>query len=126
GVTDGLTGSVDIGPSAFSNSSTLKLTMVHEYGHSVYDRLIDASGNFIDWRSNIRSANSTISKDGLIGYSSEILNAGRLKVGFIGFRGDVNPLWDNYSLFQSMGRGDNYLTLKSLYLIPKRFVNNIT
>ncbi len=126
GSTDLPTGDISIGPAAYKNGSYLKATMVHEYGHSVYDRVIDATGNW-SWKynsSNWSSANPTINVDGPVGYSMEIANAGRLHLtpGTLG-SGD-NPLWSNYSMYLDM-RNNNFLNFKWLYLIPQRFQQTI-
>ncbi|MBO9563069.1 MAG: VCBS repeat-containing protein [Niastella sp.] len=127
GETDEITGNIEIGPPAFTSSSYLKYTVVHEYGHSVYERILDAHGNFVRWRygpDNFRSfSNSTLDTDGPLAYSMEFLNAGRLRAGILPLQRD-NPLWTNYTLFKDMSN-NNFLNFKWLYLIPRRFSHTV-
>ncbi len=117
GITDPYTGNVSIGPDAFESPSLLKATIVHEYGHSVYDRILDANGNFVRWRyqpGSYHSSSSLLAADGPIGYAQEIYNSGRLHIALSDLR-KANPLWFEWST--KIGGS------KWFHLIPRRFSN---
>lgn len=118
GVTDPLTGNIEIGPSAFRSSSELKATIVHEFGHSVRDRILDVSGNFIDWQypqGSFVSTNQTLATDGPLGYANEIFNAGKLHIKSRFLKPQYNPLWSEWKK-----------CCKWSYLLHKRYNNFVT
>lgn len=113
-------------PSPWKGNWLAPLLTVQEFGHSVYERVLDANGNFVQWKYNANNwgiaSDPTLNKDGPVGYSMEILNAGQLHLNPNEF--ESNPLWSNYGLYYDM-RSNNFLTFKQLYLIPQRFDNLI-
>ena len=117
GITDPVTGNIEIGPAAFKSSSELKATLVHEYGHSVRDRMLDANGKFIRWEYPIgkfNSSNATLVTDGPIGYANEIFNAGRLNIKVQYLAPNYNPLWSEWN------KG-----FKWLYTTPQRYTSPV-
>jgi hypothetical protein len=117
GVTDPYTGNIEIGPAAVRSSSELKATIVHEYAHSVRDRVLDASGNFVQWQystGSFSSTNQTLVTDGPLGYANEIFNAGKLHIKSQFLMPQYNPLCSEWN------RG-----FKWFYLIPRRFNNPV-
>ena len=115
GETDPYTGNIEIGPAGIRSSSELKATMVHEYGHSVRDRVLDAGGNFVQWQyptGSFSSTNQTLVTDGPLGYANEIYNAGKLHIKPKFLAPQYNPLWSEWN--------------KSwFYLTPNRFTNPV-
>jgi RHS repeat-associated protein len=108
------TGFVNVGPSAFDNAGLFKASLIHEAGHSLKDRLVDANGNFTGWRypsGGYASTDPTLVKDGPIGYANEIYNAGRMHINYREFK-PYNNLWKFW---------DNSKGNKWLLLIPQRF-----
>lgn len=112
------TGNVRIGPSAFDSRSHLKLTVAHEWGHSVLDRIYDANTSTWSWVDN----SGLYGADGSIGYRSEIINAGRLQATSLSLTESVitpwgpdyiNPLWHDYKKFKWFE--------KWYYFIPRRY-----
>lgn len=117
GVTDPATGNIEIGPAAMNSSSELKATIVHEFGHSVRDRILDASGNFVGWQypeGQFNSSNATLVTDGPIGYANEIYNAGTLNIKAQYLAPNYNPLWSEWS------KG-----FKWFYVAPQRYVSPV-
>lgn len=121
GVTEPMTGDVKIGPSAFSSSSLLKATMIHEMGHSILDRVLDSSGRFKNWKyepGKYPSRNQTLSKDGPLGYAQEIYNSGTMKINTSVLKNaNLNPLWSEWS--KAIGGSRFFHTL------PMRFNNRV-
>jgi hypothetical protein len=76
GVTELTTGNIRIGPAAFSSPDYLKATVIHEYGHSVLDRVF--SGGKWAWSSPESAWNY---RDGIIGYKQEIIQSGKMHIG---------------------------------------------
>jgi hypothetical protein len=98
GVTNPNTGNIEIGPAAFNSPSELKATMVHEFGHSVKDRILDAAGNFVNWQypsGSFNSTNATLGTDGPLGYGNEIFNAGKLHIKSQYLAPRYNPLYSD-------------------------------
>lgn len=107
GTTD-LNANIKIGEAAFSSSSMLKATMVHEYGHAMENVIVGQRfvlPNRAAWNYN----------DGTTGYSYEIRNSGRMHISpsalsALNPNGSyANPLW--YCSGMS----------KWLYTVPQRF-----
>jgi len=118
GITDPYTGNIEIGPAAFRSSSELKATIVHEFGHSVKDRVLDASGNFVNWQypsGSFASASPTLVTDGPLGYANEIFNAGKLHIKSQFLAPNYNPLWSEWN------KG-----FKWYYLAPRRYNSPVT
>lgn len=110
--TDGITGVVGVGPSAFDSRDLFKATLVHEAAHSLKDRIFDASGKFTGWKYDpYVSPDPDLVDDGPIGYANEIYNAGRMHINYGGFK-PYNSLWQYW---------DNSKGNKWLLLIPQRF-----
>lgn len=118
GITDPYTGNIEIGPAAFRSTSELKATIVHEFGHSVKDRVLDASGNFVQWQypsGTFTSTSSTLVTDGPLGYANEIFNAGKLHIKSQYLAPRYNPLYSRWN------KG-----LKIFYLAPRRYTSPVT
>lgn len=117
GVTNPYTGNIDVVPVAFHSSSELKATPVHEYGHSVRDRILDANGKFVGWQypsGQFNSSSATLSIDGPIGYSNEIYNAGKLNIKVHYLSPNYNPLWSEWNK-----------RFKWFYVAPQRYTNPV-
>lgn len=94
GVTYLISGNIEIGSVAFSSPSMLKATIIHEYTHSVSDRI------FVNnkWQWNLDRSASWNYSDGVRAYASEIYHSGAMNISTKvlrmmtdGFQ--VNPVW---------------------------------
>jgi RHS repeat-associated protein len=115
-----------IGGSAFDSPSGLKGTLVHEWGHWLKDRILDANGDVIGlnyphysfepkYWSKGRHSYDLLNFDGPIGYAQQIYNSGRLHLsGEVLTSERLNPLWKEWS------KG-----WKLFYTIPQRFVSPV-
>jgi RHS repeat-associated protein len=105
-----------IDPSAFKNSSILKATMVHEYGHVMLDKII-AEGRFYGMRGPYsgRFKIPVLETDGPNGFAQEIYNSGRLhlKPSFLRSSINSNPLYNLWN--------PNYHGWRAQYILPRRF-----
>lgn len=126
GITSMLTGDIRIGSAAFKSPDHLKATIIHEYGHSVYDRVF--VGGKWAWKDKGAPWNYG---DGIIGYSEEIRQAGRMHINraihkaivstpgrnwtygakTLINRTPVNPVWHAKGVIKN----------KWWFLLPKRF-----
>jgi len=99
------------------SASFLKATVVHEYGHSTIDRILDANGKAIRWKyQNYRSADDDLALDGPIGYGNEILNSGNMHISRRVLTHVTNPLWHRWNLFNPGNWGSRFF-----HSIPQRF-----
>ena len=122
GSTNLYTGDISVGSAAFKSNSILKATIVHEYGHSILDRIKDVNGNW-SWKyQNYGTANQTLANDGPLAYAQEIFNKGRMKIKLNAIRNPkLNPLFEIWNLkapAQFFGR-------RWQFMIPLRFQNNV-
>ncbi|MFL5384869.1 MAG: RHS repeat-associated core domain-containing protein [Longimicrobiaceae bacterium] len=107
-------GNILISGSAFARPELLKLTMIHERGHSLFDR--DPT-SVTGWACP-REAPWNYG-DGVTGYSQEILHAGRLQVGPGEIAAGVNPFFGHtWPFWRKFGWSTPW---QYWYLIPRRW-----
>ena len=117
GVTYETTGNVRIGKAAFESPSMLKATMIHEYTHSISDRVF-LNG---EWQFSLDRQAKWNHGDGVRAYASEIIHSGKMHIktsalklikirpGYSPFK--VNPVWHQPGIIKG----------KFWYTIPRRF-----
>ncbi|MCG7281944.1 hypothetical protein MHJ94_11645 [Chryseobacterium taklimakanense] len=111
--TTSLNGNIKIGSAAFESHSLLKATMIHEYTHSVSDRIL-VNGR---WEWSTKDEAPWNFNDGTRAYSSEIFNSGKMHINVSALKmlnpdgSYANPVW-----YQP-----GYIKGKFWYTIPRRF-----